>query len=679
MRAPYCLLLAACLIPCLLSAQDNPSFEEVISLNRVNDAVISPDGQQVVMTVRSADWKENRYDTELWLSRNGRSPFPLTHNPSGSSTGPKWSPDGEWIAFLSDRGDQTQIYVLSAQGGEALPLTHCPAGVTRFEWSPDGRQIAFLQNEEQSERLKKREELYGKFAADDSELTHHKLMLLDFEPNSLGRMLLPSQLNDSAFKASAEPRALLDSLDFYINTFRWSPDGKRIALEHQPNSLLLSFLKSDISLYEPESDKLTPVVTNPTSDGLLEWSPSGDEILFGSTVADSSSSFYKNDRYFRVSARGGEPVELAAEFDENLSFTSWSPDGLYALGWQKTHRMAFRVNPADGRVTPIHNDHRRILDATYSRDGKRMAYIIQENDGLPEVYLSDSRLRKPKKLTDFTTQIEDWAYADSDVICWQSKDGTRIEGVLSKPQDYDPEKKYPLLVIIHGGPTGISVPRPTDAYVYPMLQWLNKGALVLMPNYRGSAGYGEEFRSLNVRNLGVGDAWDVLSGVEYLVDQGMVDADKVGCMGWSQGGYISAFLTTHSDVFRAVSVGAGISNWTTYYVNTDIHPFTRQYLKATPWSDPEIYALTSPMTRINQAQTPTLIQHGEFDKRVPVPNAYELYQGLQDVGVESELYIYKGFGHGINKPKERLAATWHNWQWFLKYIWGEEVELPGLE
>ena len=161
--------------------------------------------------------------------------------------------------------------------------------------------------------------------------------------------------------------------------------------------------------------------------------------------------------------------------------------------------------------------------------------------------------------------------------------------------------------------------------------------LVLEPNYRGSAGYGEKFRSLNVRNLGVGDAWDVLSGVDSLIAKGLVDPDRVGTMGWSQGGYISAFLATHDAArFKAISVGAGISDWMTYYVNTDIHPFTRQYLKATPWDDPEIYAKTSPITYIKQAKTPTLIQHGATDQRVPLPNAYELYQGLQDNNVPIE-------------------------------------------
>jgi len=205
---------------------------------------------------------------------------------------------------------------------------------------------------------------------------------------------------------------------------------------------------------------------------------------------------------------------------------------------------------------------------------------------------------------------------------------------------------------------------------------MKKGALILQPNYRGSTGYGEKFRSLNVRNLGVGDAWDVESGVDYLVKNGLVHPDSVGAMGWSQGGYISAFLTTNSDKFKAISVGAGISNWVTYYVNTDIHPFTRQYLHATPWDDMKIYLKTSPMTNIKKAITPTLIQHGEFDRRVPIPNAYELLQGLRDQNVDAKLIVYKGFGHGITKPKERLAAVWHNWQWFAKYIWGKEVTIP---
>jgi dipeptidyl aminopeptidase/acylaminoacyl peptidase len=192
-----------------------------------------------------------------------------------------------------------------------------------------------------------------------------------------------------------------------------------------------------------------------------------------------------------------------------------------------------------------------------------------------EVFVSDSRAFAPRKLTNFSEQAKAFTLGTREMISWPSQDGTVIEGVLIKPANFDPAKKYPLLCIIHGGPTGIDRPvlLTPDARYYPSDIWAARGALILKVNYRGSAGYGEKFRKLNVRNLGVGDAWDVLSGVDFLIAKGWVDKDKVACMGWSQGGYISAFLTTSSDRFVAISVGAGISNWATYYYNTDITPF----------------------------------------------------------------------------------------------------------
>jgi len=310
---------------------------------------------------------------------------------------------------------------------------------------------------------------------------------------------------------------------------------------------------------------------------------------------------------------------------------------------------------------------------TFTPDGSAMAFIRSGPKEFPELWTVSPMTGTLKRLTDMGAQVAAWPQPTQEVITWKSMDGTPIEGILHKPAHFQPGKRYPLLIVIHGGPTGISRPTPFGSTsTYPIDIWLNKGALVLEPNYRGSAGYGEAFRSLNVRNLGVGDAWDVISGIDHLVAQGLVDNDRVGTMGWSQGGYISAFLTTHdSERFKAVSVGAGISNWMTYYVNTDIHPFTRQYLKATPWDDPKIYADTSPMTYIKRSKAPTLIQHGELDKRVPIPNAYELYQGLQDQGVPAKLIVYKGFGHGLTKPKAHRAAMEHNLEWFGKYIWGE--------
>jgi dipeptidyl aminopeptidase/acylaminoacyl peptidase len=308
-----------------------------------------------------------------------------------------------------------------------------------------------------------------------------------------------------------------------------------------------------------------------------------------------------------------------------------------------------------------------------------MAFTAAGPNSYPEVYSSAVAAFQPKKLTAMADQLTGFKLATREVIHWNSTDGAAIEGVLIKPADYDPSRKYPLLVVIHGGPTGVDRPTIGPDRYYPIEMFAAKGALILRPNYRGSAGYGEKFRSLNVRNLGVGDYWDVISGVDYLIGKGLVDRDKVGSMGWSEGGYISAFITCFSDRFKAVSVGAGISDWMTYYVNTDIHPFTRQYLKATPWDDPEIYKKTSPISYVKNARTPTLIQHGELDKRVPIPNGYELYQALRDRGVPAKMIVYKGFGHPITKPKSQRAVMEHNYEWFCHWIWGETATDPALQ
>lgn len=664
------------MLPALLQGQEkkDPSFEEVLSLQHIGSPKISPDGKHVVFTRSSTDWKENRYDTELWLSGNGEVPFQLTNNPDGSSFSPLWSPDGKWISFISGRSGKNQIYVISPRGGEPFQVTEEERSVGSHRWSPDGTRLSFRMSKEKDDDDRK--DKYGSYAVEDKEYTPSQIWIQEFDPAQLGYMPTPEQINDSLYKEQRKARLIMDSVDFTVTSYLWSPDGKYIAFAHQPDPLINTFFKSDISIYDIESETFELLVDNPSADGLICWSPDSKSIIYGSDLEDSTSNYYLNTSYFRIDINGKNKKQLAAGFDEWISNWQWTPKGMFGTAWQKTRRVMLRINPKNGNTEILDSPVERFYSYSFSDDGESIAFTGAGDKDLAELYLGSFPPSSGVKITSASAQITDWNIADSEVISWKSKDGATIEGVLQKPLDYDPAKKYPLLVVIHGGPTGISTPSPAPSYVYPIVQWLNKGSLVLQPNYRGSAGYGEAFRSLNVKNLGVGDAWDVLSGIKYLEEEGLIDPDRVGAMGWSQGGYISAFLTTSSERFRAISVGAGISNWMTYYVNTDIHPFTRQYLKATPWSDKEIYEKTSPMTYINNASTPTLIQHGEYDRRVPPANAFELYQGLQDIGVESKLVIYKGFGHGISKPKERLAAVWHNWHWFGKYIWDEDIEIP---
>ncbi|HKI94629.1 MAG TPA: prolyl oligopeptidase family serine peptidase, partial [Gemmatimonadales bacterium] len=316
------------------------------------------------------------------------------------------------------------------------------------------------------------------------------------------------------------------------------------------------------------------------------------------------------------------------------------------------------------------------------RDGRFAAFVGATPTRLADVYLTSTEPWRPERLTDMTAQVAGWPIGTERMVRWKSHDGATVEGVLITPPQFDSTRRHPLIVRIHGGPTGIDLPilsSQIESYVYPLTQWLAKGAVVLLPNYRGSLGYGQAFEKLNVGNLGVGDAWDVMSGVQALIDRGIVDPDHMAAMGWSEGGYISAFLTTTTTRFKAISVGAGISDWMTYYVNTDIHPFTISYLGGTPWDLPKLYAKTSPITYIKQAKTPTLIQHDTRDPRVPPPDAFELYQGLEDQGVPTKLILYDADTHGIPTPKQRLAATWHNWTWIAKWLWGERVTPPFPE
>lgn len=659
-----------------------PSFEEVLALQSPGQVVMSSDGQLIAFTRQSTEWQDNRFDTEIWLSKTGLVPFQLTNTPKGSSTSPRFSPDGQWLAFLADRGQKQQIFVLNLAGGEAQQITAEEESINAFEWHPDGHSFVFLKPEQERSNKKERDKRYGAFEVDDQEYQNSHLWQITFEPGWWSQNKVPCYETVDSLKSKAGcpegPKAKrLTEGTFTVTGFEIAPDGQKLAYNRQPDPLINSFIHSDIAVLNFQSGQSEVVIANSSADALACWSPSSLEFIYTTNLEDTLSNFYKNSLAYIYHLNTKVSRRIAQRMDEDLGDFYWHQKGIYLVVWQKTSRPVFHVLEGDGNLKRLSGFPDLTMSLAFSKDGNHTAVLGRNFDQLTEVYYRRSET-PASKITDFTAQIKTWAVGTSEVISWNSKDGTKIEGILHKPDGFVVGKKYPLLVVIHGGPTGIDVPQPVPSYVYPITQWLAKECLILRPNYRGSAGYGEAFRSLNVRNLGVGDAWDVLSGVDHLVSQNMVDTNKLGAMGWSQGGYISAFLTTSTSRFKAISVGAGISDWMTYYVNTDIHPFTRQYLKGTPWDDPDIYQKTSPMTYINEASTPTLIQHGEFDRRVPIPNAYQLLQGLRDKNVPAELVVYKGFGHGITKPKERLAALWHNWQWFNRFIWKEEVKIPGL-
>jgi len=635
-----------------------PTVEDLMTLKSAGSPAISPDGSRVAYTVTETDFDQDAYVTQIWLAdvASGRS-IQLTRGKK-SSSGPAWSPDGHWIAFTSSRADdKSQIFVISPDGGEAVQLTKVATSVNGYDWSPDGRTIAFAAGDPVSDEAKARKDYYDDFDVVRREYTPAHLWTIDV---------------DEALKAPQPGRRRTSGQSFTVQGFDWSPDGSKIAFSGPINPDLINGGTSDIYVLDLAGDTVKKIVDQPGPDSSPLWSPDGRSILFSSALG-RTDYFAANSVLAVVPAAGGPIRPLTKSFDENPGAIAWSPAGIYFSAMQKTAAHLFRLDPDTLAIERLSGpDEAMVSGFSFTADGCRMAFMTATPASLAEIGVSDV-VWSPRVLTRMTDQVQAWTLGSREVVSWRSKDGTMIEGVLIKPADFDPAKKYALLCVIHGGPTGVDRPAllSGDSRYYPSDIWAARGALILKVNYRGSAGYGEKFRRLNYRNLGVGDAWDVLSGVESLVKKGWVDPARVGCMGWSQGGYISAFLTTSSKAFKAISVGAGISNWATYYYNTDITPFTINYLGANPADDPAIYAKTSPMTYIRQASTPTLIQHGELDRRVPIPNAYELRQGLEDRGVPVEMVVYKGYGHGITKPKSMRAVMEHNLAWFGHYIFGD--------
>jgi len=665
------LLIVVCLSFATNAQHRTPSVDDLINVKSLGGAQISPDGKYVAYTVNETDWKQDAFVTHIWLANTATGKtFQLTRGEK-SAGNPQWSPDGQWLAFTSNRvGDKNQIFVIHPDGGEAAQLTKPENGVNGFAWSEDGKSIAFTASDADQKVTKERKDHLGDFEVVRKEYNHSHIWTLDVE---------------EALKAPVAGTQRTKGRDFNVGPFSWSPDGRLIAFSATINPDLINGGTSDVYLLNLADNSVKKLVAQPGPDNNPRWSPDGKQIVFSSAMGNPKF-FHANSKLAVVSVDGGAARSITDAFDEQPGFVEWNADGIYFGGLQKTASHLFRVDPATSKITRVTAPDNVIAGGfSFTKDGKQIAFTSPSPTSLNEIYISPAQNFSPRKLTSMTDQVKDFTLATREVISWQSKDGATIEGVLIKPANFDPGKKYPLLCVIHGGPTGIDRPTLLDARYYPADIWAARGALVLKVNYRGSAGYGEKFRQLNVRNLGVGDAWDVISGVDHLINKGWVDPKKVGSMGWSQGGYISAFLTTSSDRFAAISVGAGISNWATYYYNTDITPFTIQYLGDDPADDPEVYVKTSPMSYIKQAKTPTLIQHGEFDKRVPIPNAYELRQGLEDRGVKVEMVVYKGYGHGITKPKSMRAVMQHNLAWFNHYIFGDPLpdfskpELPKKE
>lgn len=647
------------------SIKPPPTIDQWLSLKtilkREAGPRISPDGRSVAYSIRTPVWETNSFDDQIWIAdvSSGES-YQLTEA-KGSSSNVKWSPDGNRLAFLFTNSGGSQIYLASPPSKEVVRLTQVNNGVNDFQWSRDGRSIAFTTTE-----------VFPRTGGDETP-EYHTVGNDQAFSTSLWRIAISAD----GMPTSGQPERLIDGVSLAVDDFSWSPDSRRIAFSANQYRAPYSFMTYDIYVLNLGDNSVKKIVDRKGPDFYPVWSPDGKEIAYMTyTLTDTDEYYIYSAGYVAVvPVNGGPSRVLTEQFDENSTPLAWSPDGIYFSAWQKTYQHLFRLNPATRAIERMSQSYPFVFTSfSFTRDFKQTAFIGQDAKNYDELYISDLKSFQPKRLTTMGNQLKGWKVGTREVIEWKSKDGTPIEGVLIKPADFDPARKYPLLVIIHTGPSNeVDQATITRDLPYPAELFVAKDALVLRPNYRGSPGYGRKFRALLARNEGIRQYEDVITGVDHLISQGIVDPNRVGAMGYSAGGYIAAIMATYSDRFKAITVGQGVSDQRLFYTlgaGGFVKP-EASFSKTTPWDDPEYYRITSPLTYIKKAKTPTLIQHKEFDRVAPPASAYELNRALKDQGVPVKMIIYKGAGHQCAELKQCRDVVTHNFDWFRHWLWNE--------
>ena len=467
------LFLVGAMVPASLSSRASsadssrhvPTIDELLTLKTLGGAQISPDGKWVAYMVTAGDFKQDAFVTQIWLAdvATGRN-IQLTRGDK-SSNNPKWSPDGAWLAFTSNRlEDKNQIFAINPTGGEAVQLTKSETAITNFAWSDDSRNIAYTATEPVPQVSKDHKDYLGDY----------KVVRKDYNFAHLWTIAV-----SEALSAPVVGKQRTKKKDFSVDAFSWSPDGGKIAFSATLNPDLIQGVTSDVYLLNLADDVVTKLVALPGPDSGPRWSPDGKQIVFASAMGDTVF-FASNSRLAVVPAAGGTPRSITDNFDENANLLEWRPDGIYFTGQQKMASQLFRVDAASGKVTRVSGpDNLMAGSFSLSRDGKQLAFTASSPTSLNEVFVSNIERFSPRALTNMTEQTKSLTLGTREVVSWKSSDGATIEGVLIKPANFDGTKKYPLLCIIHGGPTGIDRPvlLTPDARYYPSDLWVARGAL----------------------------------------------------------------------------------------------------------------------------------------------------------------------------------------------------------
>jgi len=636
----------------LLTAMD------LMRISGVSAPRISPDGSRVAYTVSEVKMekdKEWKNVSQIWVvpaSGNARS-RQYTRGDK-SATSPEWSPDGTMVAFLSDRekDGERQVWMMMADGGEAWVVTAHKGGVSGFHFSPDGRRLVLAAVDQPSKDEEDRKKVKDDTMVIDQDIKMSHLWLFDLEKK--------------------EEKRLTEG-NFTVSDPQWSPDGARITYTTRPTPKADDGSLSEVWILTVANGEKKKLISGADASDNARWSTDGKWIAY--TQNPDPNSGVSATYLYVVSAAGGAPRQLTTKFDLNVGTPVWSRDGrrIYFSTNVLEAIEVYSVDVATGEVKQITRRGGTTGITEISRDGKTIVGTASGPGQPTELYRTSADFASLTPLSNHNSWLRDYALADTEVVRWKSKDGMEVEGLLTRPVGYQPGSKVPLLLNPHGGPTGASI----NSFNGTIQVLAANGFAVLQPNFRGSTGKGLAFAQANKNTWGKGDYEDCMTGVDALIASGIADPDRLGAFGWSYGGYMTFWILTQTDRFKAISPGAGLSNIYSMYSQNDIQRYLRWfYSDKSPWDAQELYWDRSPMKYVKNVKTPTMIMHGQVDTRVPIAQAQEFYQALKEQKVPVEFVVYPRENHGFTEPRHQMDRVRRYVKFFAKYLNAPVVTEP---
>jgi dipeptidyl aminopeptidase/acylaminoacyl peptidase len=653
----YLLWILTVAVPLTVKSVGTPSSvadyaRSVLGARQYRQVVISPDGSHLAWVERLQDRAgAPSGNSAIWIA-NTQAPFsPRRIETAGDHAdhSPAWSPDSRQIAFLSDfaQAGQLQLCVADTDGGVPRLLTRTHGFLAEPHWSPDGKTIAVLLTERSGGAVGPMEPKASPVGAVDEKVDEQRLATVDSISGAV---------------------KLLSPADLYIYEYDWAPDGRRLAAIAAHGSGDNNWYIAQLYAIDAGTGAAVSLYRPPLQIAVPRWSPDGRTIAF--IMGLMSDEGVTGGDVFTIAAAGGQPRNLTPNVAASAVWLSWAPSSkqLEVAEVQDGSSAITALDVETGSRRTQVNAPELITNGLWgtsfsmAADGQRAAVIRGSFQSPPEVWAGP--IGNWRQVT-HANQGNRPQWGESKSIHWVS-DGMRIQGWLIYPAAYDPAKRYPLAVWVHGGPGRALLSHwPSwDNVTSYVMDLPARGYFVFFPNVRGSFGLGEKFQASNVKDFGKGDFRDLLAGVDAVEKIVPIDDRRVALGGWSYGGYMSMWAVTQTHRFHAVMAGAGIANWQSYYGENQIDEWLIPYFGASVYADPAVYARSSPIDFIRNAQTPTLVLVGQFDGECPVPQSLEFWHALKTLGVPTQLVVYPGEGHAIARKDDRLDIIARLADWF---------------